>query len=158
MTKNIQPKSQTSLYIGSKLSQRCKKNSLSHLLHISLLLPLTFPPPPGSPPAVSAVIDAASERSSLTFDVAQNWISGMILCPSPSPCVSHAVTNWEACQRPGCLNGRRLVKTVCDLCIFFPLSSVSLALSGALLARYTHRRTCIPTRTLVVKVLPVQWY
>lgn len=128
MTKIMPPKSRTILYIGSKPLQRCKKKSLTPPSHVSTPpTNLHFPPPPR---VCFHSYHAASERSSLTFDVVQNWISGMMLCPSPSPCVSHAVTNWEACQRLGCVNGRLLVKPVCDLCfLFFFLSCLTRAVS-----------------------------
>lgn len=60
-----------------------------------------------------------SEGSILTFDVAQNWISTVILSPSASWSVIHAVTNWVTCQQPESVNGWLLVICVCDLFFFF---------------------------------------
>lgn len=121
---NIQPRRQTVIYKGYKLMQRSKDFSPSPHSHLSAP-PITVITSP--PPKVSACCfrsyHAGSEGSSLTFDVAQNWIFSLILWPSPSPCLIHAVTNWVARQQPGCVNGRLLVKTVHDL------SSVSLSLS-----------------------------
>ena len=120
---NIQPRRQTVIYKGYK-RRREVKMSLPHLTRI--------PPPPNKchhlpTPKVSACCfcsyRAASEWSSLTFGEAQNWISSLILRPRPSPCLIHAVTNWVACQRPGCVNGRLQVKAVCHL------SSVSFSIS-----------------------------
>lgn len=59
-----------------------------------------------------------SEGSILTFDVAQNWISTVILSPSASWSVIHAVTNWVTCQQPESVNGWLLVICVCDLFLF----------------------------------------
>lgn len=126
---NIQPRRKTVIYKGYKLTERSKNfSSPPHSPH-SLCPPplacpqLSSPPhPPRSPPAVSAVI--THHLKDLPWHLMwQNWISSLILWPSPSPCLIHAVTNWVACQRPGCVNGGLLVKTVRDL------SSVSLSLS-----------------------------
>lgn len=86
----------------------------------------------------------ASEGSTLTFDVAQNWISSVVLCLSPSWSVIHAVTNWVACQKPGCLNGWLLVN---DLCFFFFKSY--FVLSDALWVHQTEK-------ILSVKDSPIQ--
>lgn len=91
-------------------------------LHLPPPPPLTFifsfPPVPPSPSPSSPHPPAvptrryypASEGSCLTFDVAQNWISSLIVWPSRSWSVIHAVTNWVAWQQPECVNGLLLVK------------------------------------------------
>lgn len=104
---NIQPRRKTVIYKGYKLTERSKNFSPPPHSPHSLCSP-PCPPPTviTSPPTkVSACCfrsyHAPSEGSSLTFDVAQNWISSLIFWPSPSPRLIHAVTNWVACQRPG---------------------------------------------------------
>lgn len=75
-------------------------------------------PQPLLPPS-QWLSQSISEGSTLTFDVAQNWISSVTVSPSPSWSVIHAVTNWVACQQLERVNGWLLAKCVCDLGFFF---------------------------------------
>lgn len=100
-----------------------------------------------------------SEGSTLTFDVAQNWISSVILPLSPLWSVIHAVTNWVACQQPECVNGWLLVK--CVLLYFF-LTSDGLWVhytergEGTHTHTNTHAHTHTYWRVLAVQDSPIQ--